>query len=84
MENPGMCLPVSVYIKIDSHAFTSWHNWGSPGLPAPSFPSFPHLQPLHLQYLNMSGVNVLAGAHHFVGSNNTFNTANTVSRVVLT
>ena len=44
------------------------------GLRALSFPSFPHHEPLHLQYLNMS----LAGAHHFVASNGTFNEAKTV------
>ena len=57
---------------------------GSPGLRALSFPSFLHLEPLHLQYFNMSGVSVLAGAHHFVASNNIFNTANTVSGMVIT
>ena len=43
------------------------------------FLSFPHPEPLYRRYLNMSGVSVLAGAHHVVASNTTFNTASTVS-----
>ena len=31
----------------------------------------------------MSGANVLAGAHHFVANNSTFNSANTVSRMFI-
>ena len=42
------------------------------------FLSLPHPEPLHLRYLNMSGASLLAGAHHFVASNNTFNAAKTV------
>jgi len=45
--------------------------------------SFHHPKPLHLWYLNMSGASVLAGAHHFVASNNMDNTANAVSRMVI-
>jgi len=45
------------------------------------FPSFPHPEPLHLQYLNMSGASVLAGAHHFVARDNMFINTNTVSRM---
>ena len=48
---------------------------------SPSFLSLTHPKPLHCRYLNMSGANVLAGAHQFVASNNTFNNANTVSRM---
>ena len=36
---------------------------------------------LHLRYLDMSGTNLFAGAHHFVASNNTYNEARTVSAV---
>jgi hypothetical protein len=53
----GTCLSV--------HQHASGHQ-------ALSFPSFPHPEPLHLRYLNMSGTNFFAGAHHFVASNNTF------------
>ena len=45
--------------------------------------SFHHPNPLHPWYFNMSGASVLAGAHHFVASNNMFNTANTVSSMVI-
>ena len=42
------------------------------------------LLPSFLQYLIMSGASVLAGAHHFVASNNNFYTANTVrDRVIV-
>ena len=51
-------------------------------LPLLSFP-LSHPEPLHRRYLNMSGANVLAGAHHFVANNSTFNNANTVSRMVI-
>ena len=49
----------------------------------PFFLSLSHPKPLHRRYLNMSGANVLAGAHHFVANNSTFNNANTVSKMVI-
>ena len=49
----------------------------------PFFLSLSHPKPLHRRYLNMSGANVLAGAHHFVANNSTFNSANTVSKMVI-
>ena len=55
---------------------TSWHGWGRLGFG--TVLACPPL-PLHLRSLNMSGANLLAGAHHFVASNNTFNEAKTVS-----
>ena len=50
---------------------------------SPFLPSYPHPELLHLQYLNMCRASVLAGAHHVVASNNTFNTANVVSGMVI-
>ena len=50
---------------------------------SPFFLSLPHPKPLHRRYLNMSGANVLAGAHHFVANNSTFNNAHTVSKMVI-
>ena len=55
----------------------------SPGVWAlPFFLSLSHPKPLHREHLNMSGASVLAGAHNFVANNSTFNSANTVSRMV--
>jgi len=79
----GKAHMLKVYKNRPKHALTSWHGWGSPGLQALSFPSFPYPELLRLRYLNMSAASVLAGAHQFVASNNTFNTANTVSRMVI-
>ena len=71
LENPGTCLRV-------------YNNKSKPrGIRALSFPSFPHPEPFHLQYINMSGASVLAGAHHFVAHDNMFIAANTVSRMVM-
>ena len=50
---------------------------------SPFFLSISHPKPLHRRYLKMSGANVLAGAHHFVANNSTFNNANTVSKMVI-
>ena len=47
------------------------------------FLSLPHPERLHRRYLKMSPVTILEGAHHFVASNNTFNSADTVSRMVI-
>ena len=57
----------------------------SPDVWALPFLSFPLSSEtsLHRQHLNMSGANVLAGAHHFVANNSTFNSANIVSRKVV-
>ena len=63
-------------IEIDPHVCGNQVFWPSPFLPS-------LIPNLHLQYLNMSGASVLAGAHDFVALDNTFNTANTVSRMVI-
>ena len=57
----------------------------SPGVWALPFLSFPLSSEtsLHRRYLNMSGPNVLAGAHHFVANNSNFHSANIVSRTVI-
>ena len=56
-----------------------------PGVWALPFLSFPLSSEtsLHRRYLNMSGANVLAGAHDFVANNSKFNSANIVSRTVI-
>ena len=66
------------YKNRPRHMYTSWHDWGSPAFGrCPFLPSlFPNL---HLRYLNMSGTNLFAGAHHFVASNSTFIESQTVS-----
>ena len=51
-------------------------------LPFLSFPLSSETS-LHRRYLNMSGANVLAGAHDFVANNSKFNSANIVSRTVI-
>ena len=73
---------MKVYKNRPQHVFTSWHDWGSPDLQALSSPSFPHPEPLHLQYLNMSGASFFAGAHRFVASDSTIFEAKTVSGMI--
>ena len=76
---------LKVYKNRPKHAIASWRpsHWLLASRRSPFLPSYPHPELLHLQYLNMSRASVLAGAHHVVASNNTFNTANVVSRMVI-
>jgi hypothetical protein len=68
------------YKNRPKHTLTLTNHWGSPGA---LFSFLPSPESLHLQYLNMSGASSFPGAHHFVASNSMFNTANTVSRMVI-
>ena len=81
-EKPRHVL-VCVCIKIDQRVACLGVSSVLASGRSPFFLSLPHPEPLHRRYLNMNTASVLAGAHDFVANNSTFNTANTVSRMVI-
>ena len=50
---------------------------------SPFFLSPSHPKPLHRRYLNMTGASGFTGAHHFAANHSTFNSANTVRKMVI-